>query len=212
VEGPADDPQITALRLRQAKNAFALLMLSQGPPMIYEGDEMGRSKNGNNNSYCQDNNVNWLDWSLLEKNAGLFRFVSGMIDFRKNHPSLGRADYFEGKLIPGADVLDVQWHGVKPGLPDWSPEARSLAFTIGGPWSEEGGRQPDIYAAFHAGDVEMEFELPKVSGRRWLRKVYTFLPTPEDYLENGHEEELLAGELFTLAPKSCVVLVTVDNL
>ncbi|MDH4184635.1 MAG: alpha-amylase family glycosyl hydrolase, partial [Nitrospinota bacterium] len=211
VEGPTEDPQISALRLRQAKNAFALMLLSQGPPMIYEGDEMGRSKHGNNNSYCQDNDVNWLDWGMLEKNAGLFRFVSGMIHFRKSNLSLGRTNYYEGKLIPGADVRDVEWHGAKPRVADWSPQARHLAFTIGGLWSQDGGREPDIYAAFNAGDDEMVFELPRVGGRRWLRKVYTYLPSPEDFLEKDREEELAVQGSFTVAAKSCVMLVTADN-
>ena len=208
-EGPTDSPKINAIRLRQAKNAFTLLMLSQGPPMIYEGDEMGRSKNGNNNSYCHDNELNWLDWGLLENNGGLFRFVAGLIRLRKSHPALGRKDYYTGGFVPGVDVRDVEWHGLTPREPDWSQDAQTLAFSLGGPWEEDGRRAPDIYAAFNTGEEEKEFALPHVTGRRWMRKVYTALASPQDYLEDGAEGELVHQYSFTLAPKSCVVLVSV---
>ncbi|MDH5477144.1 MAG: glycogen debranching protein GlgX [Nitrospinota bacterium] len=208
-EGPTDNPKINAIRLRQAKNAFTLLMLSQGPPMIYEGDEMGRSKNGNNNSYCHDTELNWLDWGLLENNGGLFRFVAGLIKLRKSHPALGRKDYYTGGFVPGVDVRDVEWHGQTPREPDWSQDAQTLAFSLGGPWEEDGRRAPDIYAAFNTGEEEKEFALPHVTGRRWMRKVYTALASPQDYLEDGAEAELVHQYSFTLAPKSCVVLVSV---
>lgn len=207
-EGPTDNPKINAIRLRQAKNAFTLLMLSQGPPMIYEGDEMGRSKNGNNNSYCHDTELNWLDWGLLENNGGLFRFVAGLIKLRKSHPALGRKDYYTGGFVPGVDVRDVEWHGHTPREPDWSQDAQTLAFSLGGPWEEDGRRAPDIYAAFNTGEEEKEFALPHVTGRRWMRKVYTALASPQDYLEDGAEAELVHQYSFTLAPKSCVVLVS----
>jgi len=207
-EGPTDNPKINAIRLRQAKNAFTLLMLSQGPPMIYEGDEMGRSKNGNNNSYCHDTELNWLDWGLLENNGGLFRFVAGLIKLRKSHPALGRKDYYTGGFVPGVDVRDVEWHGQTPREPDWSQDAQTLAFSLGGPWEEDGRRAPDIYAAFNTGEEEKEFALPHVTGRRWMRKVYTALASPQDYLEDGAEAELVHQYSFTLAPKSCVVLVS----
>ncbi|MDH5638132.1 MAG: glycogen debranching protein GlgX [Nitrospinota bacterium] len=210
-EGPTSDPQINAKRLRQAKNAFTLLMLSQGPPMIYEGDEMGRSKNGNNNSYCHDNELNWIDWGLLEKNSGLFRFVAGLIALRKSHPALGRKDYYTGDFVPSSDVRDVEWHGQTPGEPDWSDDAQALAFSLGGPWIEDGLRAPDIYAAFNPGEEALEFELPHVSGRRWMRKVYTALPSPDDFLADGVEGELVHQYSFTMAPKSAVVLVTAEK-
>ncbi|MDH5678312.1 MAG: alpha-amylase family glycosyl hydrolase, partial [Nitrospinota bacterium] len=210
-EGPTDNPKINAIRLRQAKNAFTLLMLSQGPPMIYEGDEMGRSKNGNNNSYCHDTELNWLDWGLLENNGGLFRFVAGLIKLRKSHPALGRKDYYTGGFVPGVDVRDVEWHGQTPREPDWSQDAQTLAFSLGGPWEEDGRRAPDIYAAFNTGEEEKEFALPHVTGRRWMRKVYTALASPQDYLEDGAEAELVHQYSFTLAPKSCVVLVSAEK-
>jgi glycogen operon protein len=211
VEGKTDDPAVNAVRLRQIKNAFALLLLSQGPPMIYEGDEMARTKNGNNNSYCQDNDINWLDWGLLEKNAGLFRFVAGLIAFRKQHPSLGRKDYYNGWFIQGTDARDVDWGGKKAHEPDWSQEAQTLAFTIGGPWAAGGARDRDVYAAFNSEDEEVSFELPRIGGRRWLRKVCTALESPDDFLEDGAEAELVSQETFTLAPKSCLILVTVEG-
>ncbi len=87
-EGPTDDPGINALRRRQIKNAVSMLMVSQGVPMILMGDEVGRTQQGNNNTYCQDNELNWLDWTLLESNADLFRFFKHVIAFRHAHPVL----------------------------------------------------------------------------------------------------------------------------
>ncbi len=88
VEGPTDDPEIERLRLRQIKNLFTMLFVSQGTPMILMGDEVRRTQLGNNNAYCQDNEISWFDWGLVEKNQDLLRFVRGIIRFNRAHPSL----------------------------------------------------------------------------------------------------------------------------
>lgn len=209
VEGPSDDPEIEAVRLRQMKNAVLLLMISQGVPMLYEGDEMGRTKNGNNNTYCHDNGLNWIDWDELEKNEGLFRFVAGMIHFRKSHSALTRKTYYTGEKLPGSDVCDIEWFGANGDDPDWDDHGvRTLALMIGDPGRVVGGKEPDIYVAFNAGDDEEVFRLPKVAGRRWRRKVYTALVSPDDFMEAGMEEELADQDLYSLAPKSALVLVS----
>ena len=107
-------------------------MLSVGVPMICMGDEVRRTQNGNNNAYCQDNEIGWFDWDLLEKNSHIFRFWKLMIDFRKRHPSLLRPHYFTGKENERG-LKDIDWHGCKLHSPGWDdPSARVLAFTMGG--------------------------------------------------------------------------------
>ena len=110
-------PVINALRHRQIKNALAMLMVSQGVPMILMGDEMGRTQGGNNNTYCLDNELNWLDWRLLETNHGLFRFFKNMIAFRRAHPVLRSKSHFRNQDYVGSGYADITWHGTGPGRP-----------------------------------------------------------------------------------------------
>jgi isoamylase len=120
-EGPTDDPAINALRRRQIKTALAMLLLSQGVPMLLMGDELGRSQQGNNNTYCQDSELSWLDWSLAQKNAELLRFCRAMVQFRHRHPVLKHPEH------PGPGGPQVIWHGLRPWQADWSPGSRVLA-------------------------------------------------------------------------------------
>src|SRR6202022_414982 len=98
VEGPSDDPAIEALRTRQIKNVFTILLLSRGVPMLLGGDEVRRSQNGNNNAYNQDNATSWFDWTLAESNREMLRFVQRMIAFRKAHPALWQPSFYTGAL------------------------------------------------------------------------------------------------------------------
>ena len=110
VEGPTDDPDIVALRRRQMRNFWATLMLSQGTPMITHGDEIGRTQNGNNNVYCQDSELSWMDWSLVDKNSDLLAFARKAATLRKNHPVFRRRRFFEGEPIrSGDEVRDIAW-------------------------------------------------------------------------------------------------------
>ncbi|MBY0442495.1 MAG: glycogen debranching protein GlgX [Mycobacteriaceae bacterium] len=110
VEGPTDDPDILALRARQMRNFMATLMLSQGTPMLAHGDEIGRTQHGNNNVYCQDTELSWLDWSLVERNADLLAFTRAVTRLRKNHPVFRRRRFFEGEPIrSGTEVRDIAW-------------------------------------------------------------------------------------------------------
>ena len=110
VEGPTDDPEILELRCRQMRNFWATLMVSQGTPMIAHGDEIGRSQNGNNNVYCQDSELSWMDWSLVDKNADLLTFARKVTTLRKKHPVFRRRRFFEGEPIrTGDEVHDIAW-------------------------------------------------------------------------------------------------------
>jgi isoamylase len=124
VEGPTDDPDITALRCRQMRNFWATLMVSQGTPMIAHGDEFGRTQQGNNNVYCQDSELSWMDWSLLDKNADLLAFARKVTNLRKNHAVFRRRRFFEGEPIrTGDEVRDIAWltpNGQEMTPDDWN--------------------------------------------------------------------------------------------
>jgi len=122
IEGETSDPQVLLLRQRQAKNLMATLLLSQGVPMLLAGDEFLRTQKGNNNAWCQDNEISWVDWSLADKNKDFLRFTTEMIKFRKRHPGLRRKGYFKGEFakpalpaaIPAADSGVLAMPGAAP--------------------------------------------------------------------------------------------------
>jgi glycogen operon protein len=109
VEGPTDDPAVNTLRARQKRNFLATLLLSQGVPMVLAGDAIGHSQNGNNNAYCQDNEISWINWALKPEEQNLLSFAQFMIALRKNHPVFHRRNFFQGRAIKGAGIKDIQW-------------------------------------------------------------------------------------------------------
>jgi glycogen operon protein len=201
-EGPTDDPNVNALRERQIKNFAAILLLSEGVPMILMGDEVRRTQRGNNNAYCQDNEISWLDWGLVEKNAGLLRFWQRLIDFRKRHASLRRKTFFTSKHNERG-LKDVTWHGCKLNDPGWNDtNARALAFTLAGFDGEE-----DIHVLLNMYWEPLDFELPPLDGRGWRLAVDTAENAPLDAAEPGHEKRLTNGS-FSAQGRSVVVLVS----
>jgi len=170
-------------------------------PMILAGDEMGRTQQGNNNAYCQDNEISWIDWRLAETNAGLLRFFQLMIAFRKRCCLL-RRDSFE---FSGEHGFHITWHGVKRGRPDWGPQSRSLAMQL--TQLHDGDAREDLLfiANEHYGDLE--FELPQIGEREWFRVVDTAQPSPNDIAEDGQEFPLLSQESFVVKARSVVVFV-----
>jgi glycogen operon protein len=205
VEGPTDDPEINALRRRQIKNAIAMLLVSQGVPMLLMGDECGRTQQGNNNAYCHDGPLTWFDWDLLEKNADLFRFVRLMIQFRKRHPMLTFPLYPERATGEGR-FLEVSWHGTRVGCPDWSPGSRVLAFMLRG--LDDDGRLDGIYVAMNMFWEPLGFEVPAPpEGYRWHLFANTSMPSPEDAWEPGQEPPLSDAANVLVAGRSIVALV-----
>jgi isoamylase len=137
VEGPTDDPEISALRERQRRNFLTTLFISQGVPMLLGGDEFGRTQNGNNNAYCQDNEVSWFNWEKRgEKQKALFEFTRRLIQLRHQHPVFRRPKFFQGRRIRGSEIKDVMWFnpgGNEMSEEDWSlPFARSLGIMLSG--------------------------------------------------------------------------------
>ncbi len=177
VEGETDDPEILALRRKQAKNFMALLMLSQGVPMIQAGDEVLRTQGGNNNAWCQDNEISWFDWRLTEKNCGMLRFTREMIALRRRHPSLMRRQFLTGETLPPSGIPDISWHGENLGAPDWDgPVAQTLVFTLSGLQPGE----PHLHVIANMGDLGREAPLPRLPGVRWYLAVDTTHRPPED--------------------------------
>ena len=169
-EGDESAPaEVLALRRKQAKNFFCLLMLSNGIPMFRAGDEFLNTQFGNNNPYNQDNEISWLDWSQLKANQDIFRFFKGMIAFRKSHPSLCRSRFWRE---------DISWYGVGPTV-DLSPESRSLAFCLHG--ASQG--DDDIYVMINAYWQELQFQIQEGAPQDWVRIVDTDLPSPHDFSE-----------------------------
>jgi isoamylase len=201
VEGPVENQVIDALRLRQIKNFLAILLLSQGTPMLLAGDEMRRTQRGNNNAYCQDNETSWVDWTLLEKHKDLFRFVKLMIHFRKSHPALRRRQYYWGET-DRYGRCEISWHGIRLQQPDWGHESHSFAFTLSGLDNDL-----DMHLMISAYTEALHFELPSPeAGRRWFRCIDTSLPSPSDIADEGQEPAILS-EHYELAPRCVAVLI-----
>jgi isoamylase len=193
-EGPTDDPRVHALRHRQMRNFLTLLLISQGVPFLTQGDEFARTQNGNNNAYCQDNEISWVDWSLAQKNAGLLRFTRMMIELRKRYFAMGREEF----------VRRVSWHGSKLGDADWTGKSRTLAFQMHG-WHS----QPDIYVMINAHWEFQRFALPSHKGQwRWRRLIDTVLPSPEDIAEESNAVLVRPEDHYHLSPRSTVVLIS----
>jgi glycogen operon protein len=210
-EGPSRDPDIQATRRRIMKNAVAILLTSQGVPMLLMGDEMAHTKKGNNNTYAQDNDLNWLDWKDLSTHADHFHFVRRMIAFRHAHPALRRRYHLQGRDLIDSGVPDISWHGTEAWNPDWSDESRTLAFMLDG---EHARLQPNraaddtLYVAMNMHWEGHRFELPRLPrGRHWHRFADTALPPPNDIAEPGQETPLPDQTAYTLGPRSVLILV-----
>lgn len=201
VEGESNDLAIEALRSRQVRNFTAILLLSRGVPMFLAGDEIGRTQRGNNNAYCQDNEISWFDWTLVRTNRDLHRFWKLMIEFRKRHAALRQRQFFNG-AVNERGLPDLSWHGTKLHAPDWlNPEARVLAMTLAGFDGDS-----DIHAMFNMYWDSLEFELPAVGGRTWLTAINTAQAPPHDIADAGAEPEV-TGNTYTVQGRSVVVLI-----
>ncbi|MFA5026948.1 MAG: glycogen debranching enzyme GlgX, partial [Candidatus Methylomirabilota bacterium] len=140
-EGPTDDPAVLALRDRQVRNFLAILLLSQGVPMLLGGDELGRTQRGNNNAYCQDGELSWIDWRLTRQRRDLLAFVRRLIRLRHDHPVFRRKQFFYGRRIKGSEVKDLSWlrpDGGEMAEAHWQdPAARCIGLRLAGDAIEE---------------------------------------------------------------------------
>jgi glycogen operon protein len=196
VEGPTDDPEVEALRNRQVKNFLAVNLLSAGVPMVLMGDEMRRTQLGNNNAWCQDGELSWLDWRLKARHADVFRFLRRLVRLRSSiQPGPRRAT----TLTEFLRRARIEWHGVRLAEPDWSESSHSIAATF---------QEPDGASMAHvivnAWKEPLAFELPTVEDG-WRRMVDTALPPPDD-IRAWEEAPVLDGATYLAAPRSFVYL------
>ncbi len=196
-EGDSGAPaEVLALRRRQVKNFFCLLMLANGTPMFCAGDEFLHTQQGNNNPYNQDNETTWLDWDRREENRDVFRFFQRMIALRKACRALARNRYWRD---------DVRWYGVA-GPPDLRPESRSLAYCLHGARFGEG----DLYVMINAFWEPLRFAIREGCRGQWRRVVDTGRPSPEDFAEPG-AEPLADFPTYEVGPRSVVVLTRIPS-
>ena len=209
VEGKTDDPKINALRRRLMRNAIAMLMVSQGVPMLLMGDEICHSQNGNNNTYCHDSELTWLNWDLLKINADFFRFVKNCIAFRNAHPVLRNLYYFKNEDYMGSGYADITWHGVKVGNPDWADYSRTLAFMLCGKHAKRGKvKDNSIYVVMNMYWEKLSFELPQLPlAEKWHMFVNTGFNPPRDIWEPGTEPILENQNSIMVSDRSVVILV-----
>ncbi|MFP3897135.1 MAG: glycogen debranching protein GlgX [Anaerolineales bacterium] len=198
-EGPTDDPEIRRLRRRQMKNTIALLLMARGTPMLLGGDEMARTQEGNNNAYCQDNEISWFNWEMLEENEDLFRFVRLMIALRRQHPPL-TMDHVLGRR-PYQEALgeDLTFHGVRLRRPDWGYHSHSLAIQF-----HDRGETAEFYLIANAYTKSLEFEIP--ANIQWRRVVDTSLEPPEEIV-GVEDAPLVEGATVEAGPRSVIVLI-----
>ncbi|CAM3827229.1 glycogen debranching protein GlgX [Mucilaginibacter galii] len=208
-EGETDNAAVNALRQRQVKNALTLLLVSQGVPMICMGDEMGRTQQGNNNTYCHDNELNWLNWDLIEKNAGLFAYAKHMIAFRKAHPALRNRDHFTYTDPKQTGYADITFHGVKPFECDYSAGSRVFAWMLNGNYAKNGTTTDDyIYIATNMYYEGINLQLPTLpQGRSWYVSANTGIIDGNCCFATGVEPLVTNIEQFTLGPHSVIVLL-----
>ena len=219
IEGPTDDAEIRRLRLKQRCNLIGTLLLSQGVPMLLAGDEFGWTQRGNNNAYCQDNELSWIDWRPIDgEERPLVEFVRAVIRLRRDHIVFHRRRFFHARFIPGTDIQDITWlrpDGSEMTGDDWADaEARRLAFLIRGEagqyhltaWGEP---QPDnsFFVALNAGHEPVAWVVPSIdAGRGWERLIDT-----DAYVSGGgglaDHRSFADGEVFDVAPRSLVVMI-----
>jgi isoamylase len=216
VEGPTDDPDIVALRCRQMRNFWATLMISQGTPMITHGDEIGRTQNGNNNVYCQDSELSWMDWSLVDKNADLLTFARKVTALRKNHPVFRRRRFFEGEPIrTGDEARDIAWltpTGREMTHEDWdkSFHHRCVAVFLNGDAitapDARGDRVVDdsFLLCFNAHDDYVEFVAPHDDyAQEWTVELDTNSPVG---LREGTDQVVAAEATIEVPARSLLIL------
>ena len=205
IEGPSEDAEIESLRRRQIKNFVVILLLSVGTPMLQMGDEMRRTQHGNNNAYCQDNDVNWLDWSLLDRHRALHRFVRTLIGYRRRMITAGSDDSLELSLNELLRRAEFDWHGVRLAKPDWADDSHSIACTIRStPLQLPLWLHVMINAYWEALDFDLP-PIPAASLTGWWRWIDTARESPED-ITDAPAAPLVRETQYRVAPRSVAVL------
>jgi glycogen operon protein len=219
VEGPTDDPEVNALRERQMRNFLGTLLLSQGVPMITAGDEFGRTQHGNNNAYCQDNEISWLNWDLSEFGQQLLDYTRRLVQIRNDHPVLHRRRFFQGRSIHGSGIHDIVWlrpDGLEMSDDEWDNGlVRCIGMLLNGnemdDWNERGElvRDDILLLLLNAYHETVTFTLPGKFHSRKTRPWELLLDTSvaETWREGQSTKRLKAGEKYQLHGRSLVLLI-----
>ena len=206
VEGVTDDPEIEKLRSQQIKNFFTILFLSQGTPMFLMGDEVRRTQKGNNNAYCQDNELSWFDWSLVTKHNGLRNFVKKLIYFIQALEIFRQENFLA--VMHNTKKPHLIWHGIYLGQPDYGEYSHSLAFSLCHPDNGE-----HLHIMLNAYWEHLDFELPPLeSGNYWHRIIDTSLPAPDDFSELETAEKIHRDSYLVRKYSSVVLMEKTKDL
>jgi len=204
-EGDSDSPAVMALRQRQLRNFLTLLFVSQGTPMLLMGDEVRRSQQGNNNAYCQDNELSWFDWTAAEREGDLLRFTQGLIQLVQSL-KVYSIEHLLRVTESWSHEPHIVWHGVRLGQPDWGDDSHTLAFTVRYPDARE-----QLHVMLNAYWAPLNFEVPLPGGReRWHRIIDTALAPPRDFHPPA-EAPLFEGTTYPVAARTSVVLMALDH-
>ncbi len=211
IEGNTRDPVIDPVRNRQVKNFLTTLLLSAGTPMLLAGDEFRRTQSGNNNAYCQDNALSWMNFELLRSHADIFRFTRLLIRLRRSHPVFHRAEFFTGDDQNGDQMPDITWFGPDGEL-RWRDSPNALGLMIDGSEAEPAhGGDADFVLLFNASRNSQRFFIPAArEGAAWGNLINTALASPADFRESP--EALEDSSELTVPDRSCRVLCSVPAL
>ena len=214
IEGPTRRTAVESVRMRQVKNLTASLLLSQGVPMLLAGDECRRTQNGNNNAYCQDNEITWFNWKLVEKYESLRRFFEALVAFRRVEPTVRQADFLRGRPSRPGGLPDVSWFGPSGGQVDWSGDSRSLVCLLAAMPPEDLLAPPShhMLMLFHAGADARHFTLPPAARELpWRQFIDTAAISPQDVYPELDGPPPPANDIVTLEARSLVVYVARDR-
>ena len=213
VEGPTRHRGIEDIRSRQVKNMLATLLLSQGVPMMLSGDECRRTQHGNNNAYCQDNEISWFNWEMVNKNQDTVRFVRSVIAFRRRQPTVRRKYFLSGQPTQ-AGLSDVNWYSSLGTAIDWGKDDRCLICLLAAPSlaedPEELGR--DVLIMINNSHEPHQFILPPIAkGNRWKLVIDTSAPAPRDVYPDSDGPDMPRSGCFNLAEHSLRCYVAVNH-
>ena len=209
VEGETGDPVVLALRRRMMKNHACCLLFACGTPMMLGGDEFARSQQGNNNAYCQDNEIGWFDWTAASGNSDLVEFFRKAIAFTRRFPVLQRRKFLLGKDLDADGIPDLTWFAPDGSEPRWQDEsARTLCYQLD---SSDDGARLDVDRLFFILSAHFESQWVKLpplgSSRRWYRAIDTSLPSGADFAEPGEEVPIDPSGFYIANPRTTVVLL-----
>lgn len=211
VEGDTDDAKINEIRERQIKNMLATLFISQGVPMILGGDEFRRTQKGNNNAYCQDNEISWYNWDFLDKNKNIYEFTKSLIKMRKDHPVFTRDNFFTGETVDGDIIPDITWFDADGDFHEWDKESTVLAVRISGHKNsiKSDKDDNDVYIMFNTGDSSKTFTVPQFKNKKkWRLYIDTALDVSECFPKNINDGKIIHKK-YKVADKSFVLLFSV---